>query len=89
MTGSEHLPGHGPVPVPGQARTGGEEAAARRRRLLAASGDTATERSGDDGDEGWSEPPAAGTERAGSDGIDPDFAERDDELRREVPPHHG
>ena len=52
-------------------------AASRRRRRLAALGDTTSERSADDRDSGWSERDATGT------------TARDDELRREVPPHHG
>lgn len=48
-----------------------------RRRRLDALGDLSLERSGDDTDEGWS----------GRDGRDAD-KDRDDELRREVPPHH-
>ena len=46
----------------------------RRRRRLAATGDTSTERADDDRDEGWSEA---------------DGEQRDADLRREVPPHHG
>ena len=53
-------------------------ARARHRRRLDALGDLSLERSGDDTDEGWS----------GRDGHDTD-KDRDDELRREVPPHHG
>jgi hypothetical protein len=53
-------------------------ARARRRRRLDALGDVSLERSGDDTDEGW------------SDGDVPDAdPDREDELRREVPPHHG
>lgn len=51
--------------------------AARRRRRLAALGDVADDRSADDSDDGWSERHGAGT------------SDRDDELRRDVPPHHG
>lgn len=51
---------------------------ARRRRRLDALGDTSLGRSTDDTDEGWSY-------RDGDD-AEPD---REDELRREVPPHHG
>ncbi len=61
------------------ARTTAQErrAANRRRRRLAALGDTSSERSADDRDDGWSERDATGR------------TARDDELRREVPPHHG
>ncbi|MBA2639181.1 MAG: NAD(P)-dependent oxidoreductase [Nocardioidaceae bacterium] len=48
----------------------------QRRRRLAALGDAYASRSADDSDEGWSE-------GGWSDGND-----RDDDLRREVPPHH-
>lgn len=51
---------------------------AQRRRRLDALGDIWLERSTDDTDEGWSH-------RDGHD-AEPD---REDELRREVPPHHG
>ena len=50
------------------------ERAERHRKRLDALGDTSTDRADDDRDEGWSD-------RAGS--------EHDDELRRDVPPHHG
>ena len=54
---------------------------ARRRRRLAKAGDSSVERSADDSDIGWSEP--------GHSGGGDDASLRDDELRREVPPHHG
>lgn len=47
---------------------------ARRRRAERLLGDLLPEASADDSDEGWSE--------AGGDS-------RDDEIRRDVPPHHG
>lgn len=53
-------------------------ARARRRRRLDALGDVSLERSGDDTDEGWSD----------RDVLDAEL-DREDELRREVPPHHG
>jgi hypothetical protein len=71
---TEPDPDAGSGPEPGAA----ERAAPRRR--LAALGDISVERSADDGDDGWSE----------SDGTsDQDGRDRDDVLRREVPPHHG
>jgi hypothetical protein len=49
-----------------------------RRRRLDALCDISLERSRDDSDEGWSE----------GDGHDAD-PDRESELRRDVPPHHG
>lgn len=60
-------------------RDAAAERAQRRRQRLAALGDTSTGRSADDLDEGWSEPAGDGA-RDGA---------RDEELRRDVPPHHG
>ena len=68
----------GAVPGSGSGRDESEaQRAARRRRRLAALGDISAERSTDDSDDGWSERDGAGT------------SDRDDELRRVVPPHHG
>ena len=78
MTGS--VPGSGPGSDPGSDADRDEseaQRAARRRRRLAALGDISAERSADDSDDGWSERGGAGT------------SDRDDELRRDVPPHHG
>jgi len=54
----------------------GEESAAalRRRRRLALLGDTVPVASTDETGPGWSEPASSS---------------RDEELRRDVPPHHG
>jgi hypothetical protein len=47
---------------------------ARRRRAERLLGDLVPETTGDESDEGWSEQ---------------DDDSRDDDLRRDVPPHHG
>jgi hypothetical protein len=66
------------TPQDGSAEPADDPAARARRRRLDALGDVSLERSGDDTDEGW------------SDGDVPDAdPDREDELRREVPPHHG
>ena len=74
MTGAD--PGSGSGPDEGRDESEAQRAA-RRRRRLAALGDTSAERTADDSDDGWSERDGAGT------------SDRDDELRRDVPPHHG
>jgi len=47
----------------------------RRRRAAELLGDLMPDTTSDESDEGWSEKDESGT--------------RDDELRRDVPPHHG
>jgi hypothetical protein len=47
----------------------------RRRRAAELLGDLMPDTTSDESDEGWSEKDEGGT--------------RDDELRRDVPPHHG
>ncbi|MBA2738984.1 MAG: hypothetical protein M3386_01505 [Actinomycetota bacterium] len=64
-----------PPAQPGNHRDAQPDAAAQRRRRLEALGETLAVGSSDETGDGWSEcPPEAG---------------RDDEIRREVPPHHG
>ena len=65
-------------PDPAEEPADDVTARARHRRRLDALSDLSLERSGDDTDEGWS----------ALDGQDTD-KDREDELRREVPPHHG
>lgn len=78
MTDPDPDPDSGPDHGPYSRRDGSEaQQEARRRRRLAALGDTSAERSADDSDDGWSERAGAKT------------SDRDDELRRDVPPHHG